>query len=428
MMVLLFKIFLLCLIPCLSFADIHNASTCNNNSESTDIQDAIDAAVDGDIVTIPAGTCTMDTSITINGKALVVYGAGEGSTVITASNDSAFDITVSNGEYTEISKLTLIRTDSHSRLMSLTGVGTGDTGNGAFRMYNVALTNTFESSVGSYGIDIYPTGGGPLYGLIDSNVFNNAKVFVAGGDYVDEGDTSWSTASSLGTKDNVFVENNVFNSDVHANAIDSNRGGRYVFRYNVLNGAYIEAHSGCPNGFRSVFSYEIYNNIINKVGGYPISLCFLIRGGNGVIYDNDVDSNLNGSINIDNEMVCSACLDPAFNCSEYPCQDQLGRGTDSGRTTAQTLVGVYEWNNYECADPSTGNCDGDMDFNIVCGDCPDEMENVQTNYLISDRDYFNDTELVGYTPYRYPHPLRARNYIGSGTTQTIGAGTNQIIQ
>lgn len=51
-----------------------NASTCG----STDVQAAITAAARGDTVTIPAGTCTWSSGVTISGKGILVTGAGSG--------------------------------------------------------------------------------------------------------------------------------------------------------------------------------------------------------------------------------------------------------------------------------------------------------------------------------------------------------------
>ena len=54
-----------------------NATSCN----SSDVQAAITAAVDGDTVQIPAGTCTWTSGITVT-KSIAIIGAGENQTII----------------------------------------------------------------------------------------------------------------------------------------------------------------------------------------------------------------------------------------------------------------------------------------------------------------------------------------------------------
>jgi hypothetical protein len=55
-------------------AATHAAATCN----TSDVQTAINAAAEGDTVTIPAGTCTWTSGVTISGKGITVTGAGAG--------------------------------------------------------------------------------------------------------------------------------------------------------------------------------------------------------------------------------------------------------------------------------------------------------------------------------------------------------------
>lgn len=58
------------------------AKTCN----SGDMQSAINSAATGDTVTIPSGTCTWTSGVTISGKGITVQGAGSGRIVARTSN------------------------------------------------------------------------------------------------------------------------------------------------------------------------------------------------------------------------------------------------------------------------------------------------------------------------------------------------------
>jgi hypothetical protein len=70
------------------------------SASRADVGTAVAAATDGDIVTIPAGTATWNSTLTVT-KNIQIIGAGEGSTVITenlprTNNASLFDISLSH--------------------------------------------------------------------------------------------------------------------------------------------------------------------------------------------------------------------------------------------------------------------------------------------------------------------------------------------
>jgi hypothetical protein len=56
------------------YATTWTAASCN----TSDVQSAINSAAEGDTVTIPAGTCTWTSGVTISGKGITVNGAGSG--------------------------------------------------------------------------------------------------------------------------------------------------------------------------------------------------------------------------------------------------------------------------------------------------------------------------------------------------------------
>ncbi len=86
-------------------------------------------------------------------------------------------------------------------------------------------------------------------------------------------------------------------------------------------------------------------------------------------------------------------MDGNEDATGYPCLDQVGRSTDSsGLGSPQAYEPLYEWNN-------TIN-DLDLDISIANDACEKT-----TSHIVEGRDYFNDTQRPGYTPYTYPHPL-----------------------
>jgi hypothetical protein len=76
--IIAFIIFILATLP--AYADTHVAASCSD----THIQAAIDAASDGDTVTVPAGNCDWSGDVTIPAaKGITLQGAGIGATNIT---------------------------------------------------------------------------------------------------------------------------------------------------------------------------------------------------------------------------------------------------------------------------------------------------------------------------------------------------------
>jgi hypothetical protein len=382
---------------------IINAKSCSQS----DVQAAIDQAQDGDSVLVPAGTCTWTTpaankdAITIKQKRITLKGKGIDQTTIIDGTGTSW------GE----------------GLLAINGVDrkpfriTGFTFNGSNRGSRIYISGTcknwridnckFESDYFETAIEI----DGYSYGVIDHCTFINMR-----GALVSEGlgDASWQRPLSLGTAEAVYIEDNIFNSTVNSNVVDANGGGRYVFRHNKMTNSHVEAHSGCPNGRRGTFSYEIYENTIiadKDTYGNNVYRPFLLRGGTGVIYDNTILGDFTSpAIHIDNQRSCLTtcggywkgdcslcdgdCIydgnTPGMN--GYPCRDQIGRSTDSGITTPQVLEPLYEWNN-------TYN---GQNVNIILNPamCPE-----MANHIKENRDFYNDTPRPGYTPYQYPHPL-----------------------
>jgi hypothetical protein len=235
-------------------------------------------------------------------------------------------------------------------------------------------------------------------------MFAEARVVVMGG-----GDAAWQQPLSLGTENAVYIEDCAFDR-THGNAVDANNGGRYVFRANTITNTYIEAHSNCPNGLRATFSYEVYSNTM--VAAIPTYRPFSMRGGTGVIFGNTITGSYTSPhIHVDNQRSCMGeggltCLDPWDRCDGdsiydgnqpggqgYPCRDQIGRSTDSGRTAPQALEPLYEWDN------DIDGADVDIILNPV-------MCDLTAHHIREGRDYYNDTPRPGDVALDKPQNLR----------------------
>jgi hypothetical protein len=182
-----------------------------------------------------------------------------------------------------------------------------------------------------------------------------------------------------------------------------------VFRYNTVNDALVEAHS-LQGNHRATRKWEIYNNTFNQVK-QAMWVPMFIRGGTGVIFNNVVTGTwTNPNIAIDNVRSCeSRSVSGICNGSSswdgnesdqagYPCRDQIGRSTDQWLWTSsnpyppQALDPAYAWNNKH----------GSEDVVFYHHNCDTNKSHIKVG-----RDIFTGIQKPGYTPYTYPHPLRA---------------------
>jgi hypothetical protein len=376
------------------------AASCSQG----DVQAAIDDADDGDTVLVPAGTCAWTSpayqtpAVRISEKGITLRGAGIDQTIIVDAtgddwyNESLIRVDGVVGKPFRITGFTFSEINRPAPVLIY-----GDCKN--FRIDHCEFDN--PTDVSSTGLIT----SGDTYGVIDHCTFVESRMVVRG-----SGDAAWQQPLSLGTANAVYVEDCTFDR-THGNAVDAHNGGRYVFRANTITNTYIEAHSNCPSGLRATFSYEVYSNTM--VAAIRTYRPFSLRGGTGVIFGNTITGKYTSPhIHVDNQRSCMGedgltCLPPWDRCDGdsiydgneldgqgYPCRDQIGRATDSGRTTPQALEPLYEWDN-----TVNGVIDAaDIILNPV-------MCDLMTHHIKEDRDYYNDTPRPGYTPYVYPHPL-----------------------
>ena len=95
----------------------------------------------------------------------------------------------------------------------------------------------------------------------------------------------------------------------------------------------------------------------------------------------------------------------------YPCMDGPGRGVNGPDVNQsgmpiQLAEPVYEWNN-------TYNGEN-LDFHHYW------TSELHPEYVVEGRDYYNDTQRPGYTPYTYPHPLQT--ILGDDPDMTMSSG------
>ncbi len=324
-------------------------------SESTsyeDVQTAIDQAETGNIVKIPEGSSTWTSTLVIpDDKKITIIGSGTGITVISGTEDSPYaliDINASGSRITQIGFL----------LYNNNGMGISVDGKN-WRIDHCKFENKISYTI--EGIQAQGDKTCPV-GLIDHCEFINIRVVIYGESRM-MANSIWNEPLGLGTNNAVFIEDCIFNFTTNnGNAIDSNYGGRYVFRYNKLTDVYIMSHSVQATN-RASRSWEIYENTIIQENR-SMWAAFFLRGGTGVIFNNTITGNRSSgpSIVIDNVRsfedvgdggLCDGTSpwDGNEESNGYPARDQIGRSTDEWLWTEsnpyppQESDPFYQWNN-----------------------------------------------------------------------------------
>lgn len=367
--------------------------------EAADVQAAIDAASDGEVVGIPAGSCAWTTGVKIEGKGIHLTGVSLGDVTITndAGNDTLLELITDDSHHVELSGLRLIE-----------GATTADAHLAVFGSQRAVKVhdNYFETNGGL----LRSIRWGSPRGVVWRNEFfsnrqdDQAIVFLGAAD-------SWTTADTMGTRDvdgesNVYVEDNLFR-ELYVQALDPDSNSRVVIRHNRFESSGMASH-GADTSEAGTRHWEIYDNTFTFVdlGGCtntetaPLNWYFFIRGGTGVIADNvmpDIASCVWG----DKPEINMTVMNLRRNAGPYPCWTtypaprQVGQGHDG---TQMITDPVHIWGNSGGGDQEPGL----SDYTNECGPgAPTTADFVQPG-----RDYIVGSPRPGYTKYPYPHPLR----------------------
>lgn len=380
-------------------AAIVTAASC----QRADVGSAVLLASAGDEVRIPAGTCTWLTQLTID-KPLTLRGAGQGVTTIR-------DGVVKNGMGD--SHLLVFVDASGLRLTALTIEGlepdpsvwnfghvsiSGETRN--FRIDHVTFTSMQTSGIRVSGRGI---------GVIDHCAFDGdfKQGVIVDHDTWDGGswgDVSWATPSSLGTAENVFVEDCTFANVAQTapGAVAALGGARVVVRHNVFSDQLIYASGTDSSGrYRSSRHLEVSNNRFQTTK--YLEPAVVVNGGTAVVFDNLVDPLYGATVGVEVIRARSSfqlwgrcngtnAWDENAQPSGAACLDGVGRGMglliSGDMPTAmwpqQEREPVYAWNN---------TYDGGATY-----------DDGSPSVLVAGVDYIEGAR-PGFVPFQYPHPL-----------------------
>lgn len=426
-----------------------HAATINAASTSrTDVQNAVNTAVSGDTVAVPAGSSTWSTAVTISGKSLTLQGAGDTATIITdGTGGGAFDGTCSAANFVRVTGFKVIKSSDHSN-------------NGHFN-FSGAVNGTYEMGfrldhntlvIGSAGTrGVRATG---IYGCIDHNVFSITatsgsiqSITIHGASFgSDGGYTPWTKPLSLGTTNAVYVEDNSIQYDPaminHEDFLDAYAGGRYVIRNNRITNAVPGHHGTDSGGTRSCVSFEVYSNAFVNTTGTQLR-ALTVRGGTGVVFANTYSGNYGGvnlmyyragdgsgclnisdwevvgsgnyklrsaSLSANGSRECDTAGTVGFNTVDKETLGSFGGsfqryfdGSGTGNYPGRDQPGIAPG---QVTDPIYVWSNGGHDSALYNGGCAENSFGL-ANYIQSGRDYINNgsTAKPGYTTLVYPHPL-----------------------
>jgi len=405
--------------PFLIQAKTINVASCNQ----ADVQTAIDFAVDGDTVEIPAGECSWANQLIIK-KSLVLRGAGNDLTKINHNfNGSLVHIELNADVPLRITNLFINSQTNNTGYSSIYIKGSV---NGSYALTRIRIDHN-KINKGTRAIFLR----GWIEGLIDNNIFINNNIAIGPcGDY----HQSWNRPIVAGTINSLFIEDNLFlinnNADREPNHLIYNQeGARSVTRYNVFDGTaytngssiFYDSHGNQKQynpdnlnacDFRGQPILEVYNNIMKGYKSYSI-LDF--RGGSVLFFNNEM-SLISGSkpyIDLREEeswtsggQYCPAC--PAD--TVWPAEDQITNSffwnnvsngtllTEVNLRTDQEIEFIQENRDYFMHEPSA--IGGKSIYTGRQGAAGNGSDGTLAFSSLGANAYYP------YSPYIYPHPLR----------------------
>lgn len=410
-------------------------TTFTSDGTPADVQRLHDSpnCVDGDTIIIPAGTYSWSTGIVLT-KAVTLRGAsmwsgGSGAPLVGGSQIQDNLTTAGNlitlhtgtGAHVTLSQLALIPKNAASYNNQHVYIEDGPTGS------LVPLVHDCYFETGTDGtnrsIDWRASGGVCWNCHFWSHQQDNSGIRIEGGSL------PWQSRSTYGVLDangvhNVYIEDCVF-TDIYLQALDFDQWARVVVRHNTFSNSAVVTHGDTDQGIDGSGGRqtELYDNTFTFTlganggasqdkNGYPLNLNYwwYCRGGTFVSFNNvlpDIQSQWWGTkasyILIIQKLRRSA---GTYGCWDrgYPAPFQPGWGSDG--TTVQGNSGlkmvldpIYVWSNRGGSNSNTCSV---QDYST--DECGHNLSD--SNYIVANREYYQNITRPNYTPYTYPHPLR----------------------
>jgi hypothetical protein len=287
------------------YAKTAGASTTGpaDSCEEADVAAAFTAAAaTGDTIEIAAGTCDWTTAVTFSGKSVIFKGQGIDSTIIRDNvAGTMFSVTCPADGYFRWTAMTVQDNNGADR----GSVGAFDIScPGSLRVDHIKLTgysnNTrdvvgFVDKAGPCLFDHIQWSGG-------FTEFLDIKHTRWAGVTTTMAHTSWSEPSSFGGANNCYVEDSIFtNTGTTAQSLieGNGGGGRFVVRFNEIDGYGVGGHGADTNSIRGVRHVEVYNNAYKRTNlTSPFDRLHSTRSGSGFLFQNNVTGNWNNQLKI----------------------------------------------------------------------------------------------------------------------------------
>lgn len=411
--------------PVFAIGNIINAASC----EQADVWAAINSAIDGDTVMVPAGTCIWSATLSII-KGITLQGSGMDSTIIISSSGSTIvSYAPINPSLNEKFRLTGFTFDGAGR--SVKGVLVSNASTISI-LNNIRIDHNKIMGCDARSIEF----NGMIYGLIDNNIIigtgsnNNRMIAIYGKDAY-----SWLDPLQIGTSNYAYIESNTISN---GEALVASYGVRWVFRYNDVYAnscqPSLDAHGNlaCSSPLcqwdcvRGQVAAEVYENTWHGLSGG----CKIIdhRAGTGMIFNNKAESTMgpgNTSIRLREEessTLIGACYPLKLDKPGYdPIINTYVFGNTVSISGAQPIHISMYWNEYNEMDLITEKIDYWTDTviggNTDTGYVERGLGNARSLVCSNDDIYWEtDTKKLYrcngvnnwvfiYTPYTYPHLL-----------------------
>lgn len=268
------------------------------------VQPAVNAAANGDVLCIPAGSWTWATTLNSPSSAgFTLQGAGIRQTYIVHGSTTS-PLVVNIASANSVMSITGITFDANQQVIAGDGPMIVFQGLGVskFRFHHNEVTNMKQR-----GIEIIPTNGGELFGLIDHNFFSCGGAFschaidmIGSTHYPGTGHSApFARAVEFGSNKANYYENNVFTwIDPPDGALDSYGGSQIVLRYNTFINTSWGWHGADSGVDRGVHWFEAYRNIyVNNSASNRYTWQF--RAGTGFVWDELYTGNYtNGALSL----------------------------------------------------------------------------------------------------------------------------------
>ena len=428
------------LLSSLLVAPAAQAQVTAQSCSSTDVQAAINSASAGQTVSVPAGNCTWGSNSVAINKAITLNGAGQGVTNILVNSNPSVNITKQTGGPTRIKNLSFTGTSANV-VPHFIAVG-GPWPNGQ----PVIFQNVTFNANGGTMVDVGTPGGAIFSHIAFVGTWDNALVTIK-----DPGETtSWHTPDTLGSKDttgfaNVYIEDSTFIGGSNG-VTDCDDSCRMVVRHNTFGfggrdsgGPNSHGQDSSPQGMRH---FEIYSNSFL----FPDKTCtagnsslsntnqfIWIRGGTGVIYNNNFDHLSSTCWGTKTEIKLSnrGAEDdrPQGTCSatHYPVPHQIGQNNNGSSDFTDP---IWFWGN----NGATISVSGSWGWGNPCGfdwntffQWGRDGSNSSLNLSLLSLSVngvsvsgLGGSPKPGYTAYTYPHPLAQ----GSASASAPAAPSN----